>query len=197
MSRRPARRGRRGPAARRSPWVYLAPAALLVCVSVITVILSSTGVIGHTADGGPPPATTPSVPVQTLSVPQTAPPPEPAPPPPEPPPPAKTTKAKTTTATTTTAATTTSTTTTTATTTSASTTPSTTPSTTETTTGSADTTPPPATGNGGQHVKWTVKKGDTLSSIATQFGTSVKELERLNPSVDPAALQVGQQLFVR
>jgi LysM repeat protein len=191
MSRRPARRGRRGPAARRSPWVYLAPAALLVCVSVITVILSSTGVIGHTADGGPPPATTPAGPVQTLSVPQTAPPPEPAPPPPEPPPPVKTT-AKTTTAKTATTTTTTATTTT-ATTTDA----STTPSTTDTTTGSADTTTAPATGNGGQHVKWTVKTGDTLSSIATQFGTSVKELERLNPSVDPAALQVGQQLFVR
>ena len=29
------------------------------------------------------------------------------------------------------------------------------------------------TGTVGQHVKWTVKPGDTLSSIATQFGTSV------------------------
>jgi LysM repeat protein len=55
----------------------------------------------------------------------------------------------------------------------------------------------PSAGNDGQHVKWTVKTGDTLSSIATQFRTSVKELERLNPNVDPAALQVGQELVVR
>ena len=28
----------------------------------------------------------------------------------------------------------------------------------------------------GQHVKWTVKPGDTLASIATQFGTTVRAL---------------------
>ena len=55
----------------------------------------------------------------------------------------------------------------------------------------------PTPGNSGQHVKWTVKTGDTLSSIATQFGTTVHELERLNPSIDPAALQIGQQIVVR
>jgi len=39
--------------------------------------------------------------------------------------------------------------------------------------------------------------GRPLSSIATQFQTSVKELQRLNPNVDPAALQVGQEIVVR
>jgi len=42
-----------------------------------------------------------------------------------------------------------------------------------------------------------VKPGDTLFSIATQFGTSVKALQRLNPNIDPSALQVGQTLVVR
>jgi LysM repeat protein len=185
-SSRTPRRGRRGATTSRSAWVYIAPAALLTAVTAIMMILSSTGVIGHTADGGPPPSNAPAGPVQTLSVPQTKPPAES--------PPATVTPLPVTTAKTTTA--------TTAATTSRSTTTSTTATTTATTTTdttTTDTTPAttPSTGNGGQHVKWTVKTGDTLSSIATQFQTSVKELERLNPSVNPAALQVGQQLVVR
>jgi LysM repeat protein len=193
MSSRTPRRRRRSPSAQRSPWIYIAPAALLGAVTVITIILSATGVLGHTADGGPPPSTPPSGPVQTLTVPQTAPPPETtAQLPPPPPKKTKTTK-KTTTTTTTTGSTAT-----TGATTSTSATTSTTPSTTATTP-STDTTAttPPSAGNGGQHVKWTVKTGDTLSSIATQFETSVKELERLNPSVNPSALQVGQEIVVR
>jgi LysM repeat protein len=75
-----------------------------------------------------------------------------------------------------------------------STNPSTTPATTETTPATTTTT---TTTSDGQHVKWTVKPGDTLFSIATQFGTSVKELERLNPSINPSTLQVGQELVVR
>jgi LysM repeat protein len=144
-------------------------------VTVIVLILSSAGWIGHATDGGGPPATGPAGPVETLSVPQTAPPPEPPPPepaPPPPPPPPPATTAETT----------------------VSTNASTTPSTTETT--PATTTTATTTGDG-QHVKWTVKPGDTLFSIATQFGTSVKELERLNPNIDPSALQVGQELVVR
>ena len=140
------------------------------------------------SDGGPPPSNASAGPVQTLSVPETTPPPE------QPvttvtPLPVTTAKAKTQTTTATT---------------SASTTPSTTATTTTTETTTAtttadttETTTPASTGNGGQHVKWTVKTGDTLSSIATQFETSVKELERLNPNVDPAALQVGQEIVVR
>jgi LysM repeat protein len=163
--------------------VYLAPAALLGAVSVIVVILSSAGVIGHPSDGAAAPSTLPAGQVQTLPVPDT--PPPPAPPPPEPPPlppPAAPTTQTTTGA-------------------SSSTTPSTTvstsPATTTTDTTTNVTTTTLTSSNDGQHVKWTVKPGDTLFSIATQFGTSVKELERLNPSIDPAALQVGQTLVVR
>jgi LysM repeat protein len=168
---------------RHSPWAYLAPAALLGAVTVIVLILSSAGWIGHASDGGPPPSVGPGGTVETLPVPDTPPPPEPPPPEPPPlpppPPPATTTKATTTTATTQPSPT-------------ASTTASTTPATTTETTVTGATT----TGDG-QHVKWTVKKGDTLFSIATQFGTSVKELRRLNPNIDPSALQVGQTLVVR
>ena len=180
MSKRPSRRGPRGPADSRSPWVYLAPAALLGAVTVITLILSSAGVLGHASDGNPPPSTGPSAPVETLSVPQTAPPPEPPAPqpaPPEPPPPPATTAQTTPAVTTVTTVSTTDT----------STTDTTPPATTRTTTSGGD----------GQHVKWTVKPGDTLFSIATQFGTSVDKLRRLNPSIDPATLQVGQELVVR
>jgi LysM repeat protein len=142
---------------------------------VIVLILSSAGWIGHATDGGRPPVSGPLGPVETLSVPQTAPPPEPPPPqpaPPPPPPPPATTAETTT----------------------VSTNPSTTPATTETTPATTTTT---TTTSDGQHVKWTVKPGDTLFSIATQFGTSVKELERLNPSINPSTLQVGQELVVR
>jgi type IV secretory pathway VirB10-like protein len=181
MSERAPRGSRRRPA-HRSPWAYLAPAALLGAVTVIVLILSSAGWIGHPADGGPP-ATAPPGPVETLPVPDTAPPPEPPPPEPAPPPPPATSPPPppppATTAETTPAGT------------QASTTPAAT--TTETTTETTTVT----TTSGGQRVKWTVKPGDTLFSIATQFGTSVKELERLNPNIDPAALQVGQTLVVR
>ena len=61
----------------------------------------------------------------------------------------------------------------------------------------AETTTTEKTGSDGQHVKWTVKPGDTLGSIATQFGTSVRALQRLNPSIDPDALQIGQEIVVR
>ena len=186
MSSRTPRRARRTTPSSRSAWVYIAPAALLAAVTAIMMILSSTGVLGHTADGGPPPSNAPAGPVQTLSVPQTPPPPEPAATTIAPLP-VTTAKAKPVTTAATTSQSTTSTTTT--------TTSATTTTTTDTTATTADTTP--SSGNGGGHVKWTVKTGDTLSSIATQFQTSVKELERLNPNVDPAALQVGQQLFVR
>jgi LysM repeat protein len=176
---KPQRRTRKKPV-RHSPWAYLAPAALLGAVTVIVLILSAAGVIGHPADGGQP-STASAGPVETLPVPDTPPPPEPAPPPPPPlppPPPPKTTTAA---ATTTSGAT--------ATTSQSATTGSTTPTDTSTTGTDA--------GSGGQRVKWTVRPGDTLFSIATQFGTSVKELQRLNPQIDPSALQVGQTLVVK
>jgi LysM repeat protein len=177
---RKRRRPKRKRPGRRSPWSYLAPAALLGAVTVIVLILSSAGVIGHPSDGSPPPSTAPVGSVETLPVPDTPPPPAPPPPqppplPPSPPPAATTTQVTTGT--------------------SVSTTPSTTPVTTATT--DTTTTGTVTTTSDGQHVMWTVKPGDTLFSIATQFGTSVKELERLNPTINPAALQVGQTLIVR
>ncbi|WP_347320003.1 peptidoglycan DD-metalloendopeptidase family protein [Rossellomorea sp. RS05] len=42
----------------------------------------------------------------------------------------------------------------------------------------------------------TIKSGDTLWDIAKAYGTSVKDLERLNPSVDAKALKIGAKLNV-
>jgi LysM repeat protein len=44
---------------------------------------------------------------------------------------------------------------------------------------------------------YTVQSGDTFGSIAAKEGTSVQQLETLNPNVDPAALRVGQQIRVK
>jgi len=41
---------------------------------------------------------------------------------------------------------------------------------------------------------YVVKAGDTLSVIADRTGVSLDEIMRLNPSVDPNALQTGQRL---
>jgi LysM repeat protein len=41
---------------------------------------------------------------------------------------------------------------------------------------------------------YTVKPGDVLSAIAIATGTSVAELQRLNPDMDAAALHPGQKL---
>jgi LysM repeat protein len=41
---------------------------------------------------------------------------------------------------------------------------------------------------------YTVKSGDVLSAIAIKTGTSVAELERLNPNMDASALHPGQKL---
>jgi LysM repeat protein len=42
-----------------------------------------------------------------------------------------------------------------------------------------------------------VQGGDTLDSIAVQFETTVEELLRLNPGIDPLALSPGQRIRVR
>ena len=41
-----------------------------------------------------------------------------------------------------------------------------------------------------------VQSGDTFESIATKTGTTVAELEHLNPGLDPTALRVGQKIRV-
>jgi LysM repeat protein len=41
-----------------------------------------------------------------------------------------------------------------------------------------------------------VKPGDTLSGIAAQFGTTVKELAKLNGITNPSLIRVGQVLQI-
>lgn len=43
---------------------------------------------------------------------------------------------------------------------------------------------------------YTVERGDTLWAISQKTGGSVKTLLRLNPNVDPRALQPGQQIII-
>jgi LysM repeat protein len=43
---------------------------------------------------------------------------------------------------------------------------------------------------------YTIQSGDTLESIASEYGTSVEELVTLNPAIDPTNLQVGQTIRV-
>jgi hypothetical protein len=43
---------------------------------------------------------------------------------------------------------------------------------------------------------YSVRSGDTLSTIADRFGTTIDELLVLNPGIDPRALRVGQSLRV-
>lgn len=42
-----------------------------------------------------------------------------------------------------------------------------------------------------------VEEGDLLSTIAEEFGVSVKRLERLNPDIDPQTLNPGQEITLR
>jgi len=44
---------------------------------------------------------------------------------------------------------------------------------------------------------YVVRAGDSLSIISVKTGVSVGQLEALNPSVDPNALQTGQRLKLR
>lgn len=45
-------------------------------------------------------------------------------------------------------------------------------------------------------VTYTLQRGDTLSSIASRFGSSVKDIQNANKIVDPTKIQVGQTLFI-
>jgi hypothetical protein len=44
---------------------------------------------------------------------------------------------------------------------------------------------------------YTVRRGDTFGAIAATVGTTVAELERLNPGVSSNALQVGEKIRVK
>jgi len=43
---------------------------------------------------------------------------------------------------------------------------------------------------------YTIQSGDTLGSVAARENTTVEELMKLNPGIDPKALHVGQQIRV-
>lgn len=45
-------------------------------------------------------------------------------------------------------------------------------------------------------VTYTIQRGDTLSSIASRFGASVKDIINANKISDPTRIQVGQALFI-
>ena len=55
--------------------------------------------------------------------------------------------------------------------------------------------PSPSPG-GGSGQTYTVKPGDTLSSIALKFGTTVKALSKLNGITDPSLIRSGQVLKI-
>ena len=42
-----------------------------------------------------------------------------------------------------------------------------------------------------------VKAGDTLTGISEKTGVPIERIVRLNPSIDPQALQAGQELKLR
>ena len=43
---------------------------------------------------------------------------------------------------------------------------------------------------------YTIREGDTFETIAADQGTSVEQLQALNPDVDPNSLQVGQKILI-
>ena len=47
------------------------------------------------------------------------------------------------------------------------------------------------------YVTHTVKKGDTLSSIAKKYGTTVKKICKLNGISEKSTLKIGQKLIVK
>ena len=43
---------------------------------------------------------------------------------------------------------------------------------------------------------YVIQSGDTLGSVAAKYNTTVDELVRLNPGIDPTALHIGQRIRV-
>jgi LysM repeat protein len=74
--------------------------------------------------------------------------------------------------------------------------------TTATTTAASRPNPPPAkrpakTRPRPQREFYRVQAGDTLATIADQYGTTVEDLLLLNPQVDPIELAIGQRIRVQ
>jgi LysM repeat protein len=57
-----------------------------------------------------------------------------------------------------------------------------------------DSTPATTTEQEGEY--YVVQSGDTLGSIALKYDTTVEELVRLNPDVDPTSLHIGDRIRV-
>lgn len=57
--------------------------------------------------------------------------------------------------------------------------------------------PPPAPVPRAQRRFYRIRAGDTLEQIAERFDTTVDDLMRLNPRVDPQALTPGQRIRIR
>jgi Tfp pilus assembly protein FimV len=77
-----------------------------------------------------------------------------------------------------------------------------TPTTATATTATEPAPPPPRprrrTGTGQAEAQfYTVQSGDTLATIADQYGTTVEELLLLNPDVDPIELSIGERIRVQ
>lgn len=63
------------------------------------------------------------------------------------------------------------------------------------TTVATTTQPPPATTVSPEFYE--IQEGDTLATVADQYGTTVEELLTLNPEVDPVSLTIGQRIRVQ
>jgi LysM repeat protein len=44
---------------------------------------------------------------------------------------------------------------------------------------------------------YVIQRGDTLATVADQYGTTVEQLLVLNPDVDPVSLTIGQRIRVQ
>jgi LysM repeat protein len=55
----------------------------------------------------------------------------------------------------------------------------------------------PTTTNAASAQYYVVQSGDTFGSIAAKYGTTVAQLEALNPGVSSTALSVGQKVRVK
>jgi LysM repeat protein len=63
------------------------------------------------------------------------------------------------------------------------------------TTRAAPTTAPTGTAAAAEY--YVIERGDTLASVADQYGTTVEQLLVLNPDVDPVSLTIGQRIRVQ
>jgi LysM repeat protein len=43
---------------------------------------------------------------------------------------------------------------------------------------------------------YAIQSGDTLETVAAKFGTTTEKLLALNPTIDPHALSIGQQIRI-